>query len=36
VDFFTFQAALRDRRVPVYTDEMLAGDMETLQKLFPA
>ena len=36
VDLFTFQAALRDRRVPVYTDEMLAGDMETLQKLFPA
>jgi predicted HTH domain antitoxin len=36
VDFFSFQRALSERQIPSYTDEMLAGDMETLKKLFPS
>jgi len=36
VDFFTFQNALGERQIPAYTDEMLAGDVATLNKLFPA
>ena len=35
-DFFVFQQALGDRQIPVYTDEMLAGDLATLDKLFPS
>ena len=36
VDFFVFQQSLGDRQIPVYTDEMLAGDVAALKKLFPA
>lgn len=36
VDFFTFQRALGERQIPVYTEEMLAGDLDTLKKLFPS
>ena len=36
VDFFKFQQALSERQIPVYTDEMLASDVETLKKLFPS
>ncbi len=36
VDFFMFQKALGDRQIPAYTDEMLAGDVTTLNKLFPS
>jgi predicted HTH domain antitoxin len=36
VDFFTFQQALGERQIPAYSDEMLAGDLATLNKLFPS
>jgi predicted HTH domain antitoxin len=36
VDFFTFQRALAQRRIPLYTEAMLAEDMDTLAHLFPA
>ncbi len=35
VDFFTFQRALSEREIPLYTEKMLAEDLETLQKLYP-
>jgi predicted HTH domain antitoxin len=35
VDFFTFQRALGERRVPLYTEEMLAGDIQALKEVFP-
>lgn len=35
VDFFTFQRALQERGVPLYTEEMLADDLRTLETLFP-
>jgi predicted HTH domain antitoxin len=35
VDFFAFQHALGERRIPLYTEQMLAKDVETLKKLFP-
>ena len=36
MDFFTFQRALGERQISAYTDEMLAGEMASLKKLFPA
>jgi predicted HTH domain antitoxin len=33
VDFFQFQAALADRHISSYTDEMLAQDMTNLASL---
>ena len=33
VDFFAFQQALGDRQIPAYTDDMLAGDLATLNTL---
>ena len=35
VDFFTFQKALEERGIPLYSEEMLANDLETLKTLFP-
>ena len=35
VDFFTFQGALGERGIPIYTQKMLDEDMAALQKLFP-
>ena len=35
VDFFTFQRALEERNIPLYTDQMLAEDLQTLRTLFP-
>ena len=35
VDFFTFQKALEERGIPLYTEQMLADDLETLKTLFP-
>ena len=35
VDFFTFQHALQERGIPLYTGQMLADDLETLKALFP-
>jgi predicted HTH domain antitoxin len=35
VDFFTFQGALGDRGIPIYTRKMLEEDMAALEKLFP-
>ena len=35
VDFFTFQRALEDRDIPLYTEQMLADDLRTLKALFP-
>ena len=34
VDFFRFQQALGERQIPAYSEEMLAGDLATLNKLF--
>lgn len=36
IDFFKFQQALGERRIPSYTIEMLHDDVETLRKLFPS
>lgn len=36
IDFFSFQQALGDRRIPTYTIEMLHEDVEVLKKLFPS
>ena len=36
VDIFTFQRALGERRIPQYTEQMLAEDLATLEKLFPS
>ncbi|HEV7924991.1 MAG TPA: hypothetical protein VGR14_06525 [Verrucomicrobiae bacterium] len=35
VDFFAFQRALGERRIPLCTEEMLTEDVATLQRLFP-
>ena len=35
VDFVTFQRALEERGVPVYTEQMLADDLQSLRTLFP-
>jgi predicted HTH domain antitoxin len=35
VDFFTFQRALGERGIPVFTETMLAEDLESLKSLFP-
>lgn len=35
VDFFSFQRALGERGIPIYTEEMLHEDLEALKKLFP-
>ena len=35
VDFFTFQRALSERRVPLYTEQMLASDIQSLNESFP-
>jgi predicted HTH domain antitoxin len=35
VDFFTFQRALEERGIPLYTEKMLADDLQTLGTLFP-
>jgi hypothetical protein len=35
VDFFSFQRALEDRGIPLYTEQMLANDLRTLKTLFP-
>jgi len=35
VDIFTFQRALQDRDIPLYTEPMLATDLQTLKELFP-
>ena len=35
VDFFTFQRALEERDIPLYTEQMLADDLQTLRTLFP-
>jgi len=35
VDFFTLQRALEDRGIPLYTEQMLADDLQTLKALFP-
>jgi len=35
VDFFTFQRALQERGVSLYSEEMLADDLRTLATLFP-
>jgi hypothetical protein len=33
VDIFTFQRALQDRNIPLYTEPMLATDLQTLKEL---
>jgi predicted HTH domain antitoxin len=35
VDFFTFQRALEERGIPLYTEQMLADELQTLKTLFP-
>ncbi len=35
VDFFAFQRALEERGVPIYTEQMLADDLQSLKTLFP-
>ncbi len=35
VDFFTFQRALGERGVPLYTEQMLASDIQSLNETFP-
>ena len=34
VDFFTFQRALGERGVPLYTQQMLASDIQSLNETF--
>lgn len=34
VDFFTFQRALGERRIPLYTEEMLTSDIQSLNETF--
>lgn len=36
VDFSSFQGALGERGVPIYTDKMLDQDLAALKRLFPA
>ena len=35
VDFFSFQRALGERGVPLYTQQMLASDIQSLNETFP-
>ncbi len=35
VDFFTLQRALGERHVPMYTEQRLEDDLQTLEELFP-
>jgi predicted HTH domain antitoxin len=35
VDFFTFQHALSERGIPLYTEQMLASDLQSLNEVFP-
>ena len=35
VDFFTFQRALTERSIPLYTEQMLADDLASLRAVFP-
>ena len=35
VDFFTLQRALGERHVPMYTEQRLADDLQSLKELFP-
>jgi predicted HTH domain antitoxin len=35
VDFFTFQRALAERSIPLYTEQMLADDLGSLKAVFP-
>jgi predicted HTH domain antitoxin len=35
VDFFTFQRALSEHGIPLYTEQMLASDIQSLNELFP-
>ena len=35
VDFVTFQRALEERGIPLYTEQMLADDHQSLRTLFP-
>lgn len=35
VDFFTFQRALGERQVPVYSEEQLTDDLQSLKEIFP-
>ena len=35
VDFFTFQRALQQPDIPLYTGQVLADDLQTLGTLFP-
>ena len=35
VDFFTFQRALGERGVPLYTQQMLTSDLQSLNESFP-
>jgi predicted HTH domain antitoxin len=34
VDFFTFQRALSERHVPLYTEQMLTSDIQSLNETF--
>ena len=35
VDFFSFQRALAERGIPLYTEQMLADDLGSLKAVFP-
>jgi predicted HTH domain antitoxin len=35
VDFFSFQRALGERGVPLYTQQMLESDLQALNETFP-
>ena len=35
VDFFTFQRALGERGIPLYTEQLLADDLGSLKAIFP-
>jgi predicted HTH domain antitoxin len=35
VDFFTFQRALSERGVPLYTQQMLTSDLQSLNEQYP-
>lgn len=35
VDFFAFQRALEERGIALYTEQMLADELQTLKELFP-
>jgi len=35
VDFFSFQRALEERGIPLYTEQMLADDLGSLKAVFP-